>query len=196
MAKIALDADGVLANFLKAFITEAKRMGVGRFPKDYVHTSWDFPTDVLTRAETSQVWERIKNTTDWWLTLDAFSDSVGALAMFFYTHKHDDIYIVTSRVETNGHSVAWQTERWLMACGVMPQHNYLGIIMVPDSDRKVDIYRAMKIEASIDDRAETVEICDSLPNHKAYLLDRPWNTSANVKRRVATVSEYLKEVAP
>jgi len=201
MAKIALDCDGVLANFIKAFVEEANTLFPGRFlnPGEYAaneHKTWDFPPDLLSKAETNKVWEKIKRTTDWWLKLDAFSDNVGALAVFFYTHKHDDIYIVTSRVETEGHSVAWQTERWLMACGVSPMHNYLGVIMCPNSDHKVELYDYMGIEASIDDRAETVEICDHLPNHRAYLLDRPWNVTANVKHRVPTVAQYLKEVAP
>jgi hypothetical protein len=193
MAKISIDCDGVLANFLKAFAEEANHIWPGRFPKDYwqQHKQWDFPADLISKAEVNQVWERIKTTPDWWMRLDPHGENIGVLAIFFWMHRGHDVYIVTSRVETEGHTVAWQTDTWLRACGVSPCHNYLSVISVPNSNEKIDIYRAMQIDFSIDDKGETVEQCQQLKSHIALLQDRPWNQDAKVKHRVKSVQELF-----
>lgn len=199
MAKIAIDCDGVLANFIKAFTEEANKIWPGRFKPDYwqSHSQWNFPPELLSSKETNQVWERIKATPNWWMRLDAHADSVGALAIFFWTHRYNDVYIVTSRVETVGASIAFQTDTWIRACGVQPCHNHLGIVGIPNSDNKAMFYRISGMEFSIDDKSETVEMCDAEldpKKHKAFLLDRPWNQDAKVKNRVKTVEEYLKRI--
>lgn len=193
MAKIGVDCDGVLANFVKAFIEEANRIWPGKVPKTYEHKTWDFPTEILNKAEANRVWDKIKATPDWWLTVDAFTENVGALAVFFWTQKNHDIYIVTSRTETAGHSVAWQTNKWLEACGIAPVANYLGVIVAPNSDDKAAIYEKLGIEFSIDDKAETVEQCQQL-GQAAFVLDRPWNAEANLRNRVRNLKEFLDKV--
>src|SRR5262249_16100431 len=106
MAKIAIDSDGVLASFIKAFTERADHIWPGPFKPDYwlSHTTWNFPSELLSKSEVKQVWERIKATPNWWMKLDAHSDNVGALAVFLFTHTHNDIYLVTSRTETVGAS--------------------------------------------------------------------------------------------
>lgn len=72
--------------------------------------------------------------------------------------------------------------------------NYLGIIPVDDSTLKAEVYKAAQIEYSVDDKSETVEQCDKLPNHTAFLLDREWNQDAVVKHRVKSLSEYFEHI--
>jgi hypothetical protein len=196
MAKIALDCDGVLANFISAFADEANRMWPGTFPKNYwkLHTQWNIPSNLLSTKQVDQVWEKIKATENWWMRLDPHHDSVGALAIFFYTQRCHEVHIVTSRVPTIGQTISFQTDVWLRACGVNPCLNYLGVLPVANSDHKVEIYDFAGFDFSIDDKLETVQQCDALPKHKAFLLDRPWNQSGSVKNRVKSVQEFLDAV--
>lgn len=201
MAKIAIDCDGVLANFIKAFAEEANHVWPGRFsnPGEYAasgHKAWNFDPAVLSHDDVKVVWKRIIATPNWWLTLDAFTDSVGALAVWLWTHRGHDLWIVTARTPTIGAGVAWQTNQWLRACGVDAVHNYLGVFLA-EGDDKGDVYKYSGIEYSLDDRGDTVEACDALlpdRHHKAFLLDRPWNQDAKVRRRVKSVREYLEAI--
>ncbi len=201
MAKIAIDCDGVLANFIKAFAEEANHIWPGKIPNpsEYAareHKTWDWPPEVLSKAEVKEVWKRINGSVNWWLTLDAFTAGVGALAIWLWTHKWHDVYVCTARQETLGGSVAWQTDQWLRACGIDPVHNYLGVVTI-DGQEKGQFYRLAGITHSLDDRGLTVELCDQLMpdrEHRAYLLDRPWNQDAKVRHRVGSVREYLEVV--
>jgi hypothetical protein len=132
------------------------------------------------------------------MTLSAHADNVGALAVWFYAHANHDVWICTARQPSLGATVAFQTDTWLRGCGINPCHNYLGVITA-EGDDKADVYAHAGIEYSIDDKTETVEHCDTHPllkhqKHKAFLLDRPWNTGANVQRRVKSVEDFLKEI--
>lgn len=194
MAKIGIDCDGVLANFIRAFVAEVNRIWPGRLPADFEPDDWDMKGSGLTGADIKLVWERIKGTQNWWLQADAYSDNVGDLAMWFNTHYGNEVWVVTSRAETLGFGVAHQTKMWLDACGVLPQHNYFGVIVVPDKDDKIDILSRLDIRWMIDDHAETIESMDRFPYMRAALLDRPWNQHADVKWRVKSVGEYLAKV--
>jgi len=193
MARIAVDCDGVLARFEKAFFEKANSIWPGKCDPNYRPTAWDdFPP--LTKAELNQVWAKIKATPNFWLSVDAYTDNVGALAQFLQTTTGHDIWIVTSRARTAGHTVAYQTLRWLYECGIRPGINYLGVVPVDDSTKKADVYSAMEIEFSVDDKTETVEQCDKLPNHTAFLLDREWNQDAKVKHRIPNLEAYFEHI--
>lgn len=195
MAKIAVDADGVLADFTKAFQQMANTIWPGRMKADGIQSGWD-DWQGLTKAQQDQVWAKIKATTNFWTTLDAYPENVGALAKFLLTSKHHDVHIVTSRMQLDGGmTTARQTKTWLFMCGLNANVNYLGIIPVDDSNRKQDIYDAAGIQWSVDDKAETVIQCDKLSSHRAYLLDRPWNQHVTPKRRIKTLSEYFADIA-
>jgi 5'(3')-deoxyribonucleotidase len=193
MAKIAVDADGVLADFDEGFIEIVNKMFPGRIPANYVHHDWDY-SEVLAKDEVGKVFSRIRHHNNWWLGLSPLGSSVTDLASWLISNSGHDVYVCTARFPTVGMTVAKQTEWWLKSCGLTPVNNFLGIIVVADSTLKIDVYRATGIEYSIDDKAETVEACDALPGHKAYLLDQPWNRTAKVKRRVKAVAEFLREV--
>ncbi len=197
MAKIAIDCDGVLANFTESYVEFANKLYPGRVPPDFVPTDWEM-NGKFTKAEDAKIWAKIINTENFWLGLSAYYENVGALAHFLIEQTNHDIYIVTSRAVTEGMTVAKQTEWWLRSCGIAPVHNYLGVLPVDSSNDKWRLYMAGGFDYSIDDKAETVEQCDMihprLSNHKAYLLDQPWNQHANVKRRVKTLDAFLKEI--
>ncbi len=195
MAKIGIDCDGVLANFGHAWNHMVNTIWPGRVPPQYNAKDWDDYYD-LSEDEVDLVWRRIKGTPNWWLSLDAYSDSIAALAHFLIKASDHDIQIVTSRATVIGLPTAKQTEIWLDACGVRAHHNYLGVLVVPDSNEKWRIYLSGGFDYSIDDKGMTIEQCDmihpALSNHQAFLLDRPWNQSATVRNRIASVKEFLK----
>ena len=195
MAKIAIDCDGVLANFTKAYGETANRLfGDARYKLGWEPPDWNFG-GLYAPEEDEKIWERIKATPNFWLTLDGYSHNVGALMSFFVKHNHHEVYIMSSRAETVGMTNTEQTHLWLRACGVREMHNYLGVIIVPDSNKKAAIYRDGGFDYSIDDKKETVEQCDRTKmEHKAYLLDQPWNQDAKVQRRVKSVEAFLGEI--
>ena len=193
MARIAVDCDGVLARFEKAFFETANSIWPGKCDINYRPKQWDdFPP--LTRAEFKQVQQKIAETPNFWLKTEAYTDNVGALALFLNSTKNNDVWIVTSRWPSAGLTIARQTKTWLFACGVGAGVNYLGVVPVDDSTLKADVYRAMQIEYSVDDKKETVEQCDQLPNHTAFLLDREWNQDAKVKHRIKSLSDYFEHI--
>lgn len=193
MARITIDCDGVLADFNTGFIAEANKIWPGRIPADYVKPGYD-EWDGLTRAEIAQVWERIDNTPNWWLTLNALPDEVGELARFLLTQRDQDIHICTARKEGAGMTVAKQTKAWLFACGVAPGSNYLGVIPVVNSHKKASVYKALGVQWSIDDKGETVLQCDKLEGHNAFLLDRLENRNVTPKRRVGSMKEFFDAI--
>ena len=203
MAKIAIDCDGVLANFTFAYIEVANKLFPRRFEGSFTEsqwTSWNYAVESgrLTKKEDGQVWAKIKSTDNFWLGLDAYVGNVGSLARWLIQQQNQDVYIVTSRSKTTGMTVAKQTDWWLRACGISPVNNYLSVFPVEDSNNKWLVYQSAGIEYSIDDKAETVAQCDfihpDLYKHKAYLLDRPWNQDAKPARRAKSLDDFLKEI--
>lgn len=196
MARIAIDCDGVLADFVTAFIDATNRLWPGKLPRDYQSTDWDF-TDALTKRELAKVWRVIDSTDNFWLSLNAISDNVMALAQWLTSRADHDVWICTSRAQGVGLTNTKQTELWLHSCGLRGVNNYLGVVTVPQSQHKVDVYRAMEIEWSIDDKPETVIECGLIDTfkHEAWLLNTSQNQAASVHNRVRSVGAFLEKIA-
>lgn len=197
MSKIAIDCDGVLADFNEAFMSVANRLYPGRFPPNYQPKDWNYEGKI-TPKEQEKIWRVIQGTQNFWLGLFPYESQVGDLAHWLVKTKNHEVYIVTSRQPTSGMCVAKQTEMWVDSCGIRSIHNHLGIIVVPDSNEKWKLYQSGGFEWSIDDKPETVEQCDmihpQLYNHRAFLMERPWNGNAKVQRRVKSVGEFLRRI--
>lgn len=193
MSKIAIDVDGVLANFTKAMIELAAKMYPGRVGPEYEPKDWWY-SDAFSKGELNELISKAHSTPNFWFTLDPYPENVAALARWMVMQKHQDIYFCTSRMPSVGTTVAKQTSLWIDQMGIRSLHNYMAVAVVEDSNKKVAVYDALGVEYSIDDKAETVEQCDSLKGHKAYLLDRPWNQDAKVNRRVQSLDSFLREI--
>ena len=179
--------DGVIADFMRAFNSL-----VG-LPPELVPSEYNY-TGVLTRAELNAGFERAKAIPNWFLGLEPYRPNVHDLAVWLAYHSGHDVWIVTSRFETVGLSVALQTKMWIDMCGVKGYDNYFGVLTVPHSDDKVDICSRLNIDWIVDDKTETIESMDRFPYLHAALLDRPWNQDAQVKWRVKSLGEFLKEI--
>lgn len=193
MARISVDADGVLAQFGRGFLQMANTIWPGRMDLNIQPKAWD-DFQGLNDAEINQVWDKIKATENFWLSLDAYCDNVAALAKFLRSTKGNDVWIVTSRTPGAGLTIAKQTMIWLFSCSVFPGVNYLSVIPSVHTSDKRRIYKAVGIEFSVDDKAETVEECQTLEGHTAFLLSQPWNQHAKVQHRINNLEEYFKHI--
>jgi hypothetical protein len=203
MAKVALDCDGVLADFMGSFLEILYKIYPSHPLTREKWNTWNYG-GLVSKAEERAVWNRIRATENFWLGINAISNNVCALARWLITQRDQDVYLVTSRTPTAGLTVAKQTDWWIRSTGVEPVNNYLSIIPVARPEDKWKVYNTMGIGWSIDDKAETVEECDAYMDfgpvpgahgtHRAYLLDQPWNQEAKVQRRVKSVEAFLREV--
>lgn len=188
--KISIDLDGVLANFVYGAIKVANSLWPGKLDFKAEPTGWDF-SNLLLKEELDKVFEEIRKTEKFWYKLKPYIDNIKALQTFIWTNKDVDVYFVTAREETIGKSVLEQTTDWLYAYQLWPNKLRSTVIPVKSGKIKHEVMRAVGIEYSIDDYPETVQLCNELPGHKAFLLDRPWNENFDVGPRVFSLSEYL-----
>lgn len=193
MARMAIDCDGVLADFVGAFVRlyNSRRMSRRITAEDW--TNWGGGGQ-FNRKEEKEMWKVITATPNWWLSVEALP-GVGELARWMSGQSGHDIWVVTSRTETAGMTATKQTERWLQECRLNPGNNYLGVITVPDSDDKVNLVSKLDIDWIIDDKADTIEQMDRFPYLKAALLTQTWNHMATPKWRVNSVAEFLSSIA-
>lgn len=189
--RISLDIDGVLADFTERVIDISKKLFPGRIPNGYIPTDWNY-SDVFSKEDLSAVFEKIKNTKDFWLYSLTYPENVAALSRFLSKENSFDIYFVTSRAPAAGRTVASQTRIWLeLSAGIHRSGSFVSIIPVANSKYKADIMQAIGIEYSIDDHGPTVEQCNSVSGHRAFLLDRPWNREKDYGPRLDNLQQFF-----
>jgi hypothetical protein len=192
---ISVDLDGVLGNFtdlVRPIIEEV--IGHEVHPSLYPPTSWNWEA-IVCPDQMPKVWEKIKGTYNFWTKEKPFYENVFALKMFLELYPKQEVFFITSRVETKGASVKTQSEHWLMRQGLWPRNGLSRVIVLP-SDKKIDAINAHKIRFSIDDKPETVEQCNAKGGqHLAYLLNREWNMNyPNLLPRVTSMADFLHNV--
>ena len=67
------------------------------------------------------------------------------------------------------------------------------IVMGPKKEKR-QVYEAIGVNMSIDDKIETVADCATLAGHTAYLLDQKWNRSDATLPRTTSVEEFCQAV--
>jgi uncharacterized HAD superfamily protein len=190
---IAVDIDGVLCNFTKAFVGVLQKVFPEKqIPPDYEPEDWNY-TKYLNRAEMAMAWRTLVGSENFWFNCEALP-GLGQLQTFISTFRHKGINIIycTSRSETMGDTVLVQTRNWLAQRGCM--YANCTIIPVDGHDKKAAIYRLLNVQYSIDDKWETVAECQAISGHSAWLLDQPWNRSAAELPRISSVREYCELV--
>lgn len=131
--------------------------------------------------------ERIPN---WWLTLQAYRDSVNAIARHRALHPADEIYYVTNRrTATLGLSLLEQAQRWLDQCFIGGRGTV--VIVVPPDEFKTRVYKVLDIPVFIDDNLTIVK--QATRGQRAYLLARPWNVEGRDGVRIVdSVKQFLE----
>lgn len=190
--KIALDVDGVLANFSEAF-QNVIRVLYGKYtiPEGYVPKDWHW-SEVLTPEMEKAGFAEIAKTPNFWLSLKPIQEGIAAVKQLIEVPGLD-IYFLTARAPSPGGTIATQTKRWLEMQYIYGE-NYAGVIAVGKPNLKRQILEGIGIEAMIDDHGPTVESFDAIPGFQGYLLARPWNDTAKVKNVCTTVREFGERI--
>lgn len=193
--RISIDLDGVVSNFTNDVIQHANKLWPGKLKENFDPPDWDY-TGYLSKDDFSDIWVSIKNTNNFWVNALPYIDNLNSLNSFLKA-TISDIFFVTARAETKGDSVQKQTYDWFIKNGVeiAGQHNlnYSSIVPVKIAGLKKQVMEALGIQISIDDHGPTVEECNKLPNHRAFLLDRSWNQEYN-QPRVFSLEEFLRKI--
>lgn len=182
--KIGFDVDGVLADFSKRFTELANR----KFNKTVNYkdqTVWDY-NEFYTPEEIESVWSDIKATTDFWFDLERLH------RIPLWVQNQHQLWFITSRVPVKGMPTELQTAGWLHW---LQDINYPQVIVVNQWHEKPTLYKALHLDAFIDDKPETVT--EMRKRHQnCYVMDQPYNSKVEVPEgyRVHNVEEYIKHV--
>lgn len=190
--KISIDLDGVLSDFFTDGVNRvaADLWPARNHPSNYLPDSYWWE-DKFTKEEVHDILSEIKNIPEFWSTRPGYTENVQALREFLSVESNHEIYYVTSRIQTQGRPIALQTESWLIANHLWPDDNYHAIIPVAEPGLKRFVMADLGIQVSIDDHGTTVEECNQVKGHKAYVLDRPWNRDKDYGTRVFDLQQFL-----
>lgn len=186
---IAVDVDGVLANFFQAYeeltITTSgrDRFGEHRWPKQSPPT-WNWPEFYgYTADEMRRVWNVIKQSTTFWnrlLPLPGASEFLNRLQLV----AASEVYFITDRPSPTAQA---QTQYWLDTMGFA----YPSVII--SKEGKGPLCANLKVDLFVDDKlANASEVAHTCPSARIYLLDYPYNQGL-VPSNVTRIKS-LKEV--
>lgn len=181
---VQIDLDGVLADFMTAFTTRAKRLGfTDRVSGNASQLTWDAYGDVPA-DKVDEVWASVKADRGFWY----YMDPLVSRTMFRWIDdlQHAaDVYFVTARV---GDGAKAASTRWLEDQGVY----HPAVIRTPYKGRTAYAIRATHV---IDDNWDNaVDVADA-SNARSYILDRPYNQGEHpAVIRVKTVGDFLTQV--
>ena len=188
--RYGIDLDGVVCDFIAAFVREVNDVWPGKLPINYQPNDWDW-SDAMTQEEISHVWKIIKHKPNWWLSVPPDLENVRAVALHRIRHPNDEIFYVTARVSTKGMPPMHQAQVWLKECGIAG----LGTAVIVDhSNDKSAIFNSLECDANVDDKLEAV-IEHAAKTKGTFLLSRPWNAEkrpANIQV-VSNLDEFFRK---
>jgi len=169
---IAVDCDGVLADFNRAYIPLVQQVtGQDMFPKDWeetlyktYHTVWDYDKEAgYTREQIHKVWEVIKANDKFWLNLKPMPSAREDLkALDDLAKQGHNIYFLTNRM---GAKAKYQTEKWLFKYAF----DFPTVILTGD---KTPLIRLLSIDFFIDDKPETMIELYKVASEERWLQDK------------------------
>lgn len=187
---ISFDCDGVLANFESNVTPIINELFPDRLPipKTYNPCDW-YWSDVMRKKDWDPVFDKIKETPDFWLRQHSYPESVEETRHFLDSYPELNVYYITARMATGGVSAFIQTQQW------MNNRELRGTVITVDNPKeKQALLRDLDIRFSIDDKIETVRDSQLIPNHRAFLLDQSWNREATWLPRVYSIKEYANHI--
>ena len=168
MKTIIFDVDGVLADFVKAFVKTAQLYWPKiRSTDTRSQKTWSFQP-LMTEMQEAAVWVKVYHSRYFWQRIETLVGSpifarIDALA------QENLVYFVTDRASR--YNAQRQTYYWLEQNGIMRPN-------VIVSKRKGDIARAVGATHVIEDKwdnAQCIHWISDSPQTKVYLLNRPYN---------------------
>lgn len=173
---IGIDCDGVLADFTLKFTTLLKEMfphlPFEPFGEDFPRTSWDFASDPglgIRREYEAGAWRRIKETEGWWEEMPFLLSTNARLTLLRVANRHN-VYVITSRVQTEGSSLVRQTMTWLQ--------DYLGLehAAVIIAREKGPVAKALKLDWFLDDKPQNCQdVAEMTEDCRVFLKSAPYN---------------------
>ncbi len=192
MTNIAVDIDGVLADYVAVFNNTLRKLYPGRIPADFKLQDFWY-TGILNNSELHKVLTATFEIEELWYNLRYLSAADTLASRLCYIESN--IYYITNRIDTpsrHNYSALEQTNRWLADRDLLRRNT--SVLVIKDARMKKDIFTALDISMSIDDRIDTVQACQEIPNHRAYLYDQSWNRNSDLPR-VYSLHEYLDMVS-
>lgn len=187
--RIGFDVDGVLARFDEAYMDRVVKVTGRNLWKQPVSATypdvWDWDKAAgYSQEELVKVWADIKRCPIFWRSLLPYRENVEALQRLI---AEDEVYYITNRPSITAKQ---QTEDWLD-----PWHPR-GCPTVLVSANKGAACNALQLDCYIDDRPENVTDVFHNSDTNVFLLDRPWNRTADIRwpARVKSVVEFLQAV--
>jgi len=204
--RIAIDCDGVLADFYFGFMAVANSIQPGAFPVGYEplvqQTDWEFEdVGVIDGPLVNKTWDVIRDKVEnFWLSLPTYKKEVHALHQFLESAPNDvEVFFVTSRVPSQGLTVLAQTQKWLRRYKLLRLGS--SVIVKPRGVKKSVIYEALGIACSVDDYWPNVPtglvtiLGPKAEKHHGYLLARAWNEKHRTDLEVVnSLGEYFEKV--
>jgi hypothetical protein len=153
--RVALDMDGVLADFRRAF------RDTGTPPDDGVAERGPMaPRDI------NRTWRAIGRTPQWWLGLTAYEPEQIERLYRISRERRWEIYFITTRPPSAGETPQFQTQWWLETQGFkLPS-----VLTVPGS--RGELANALRLDLLIDDRLMNCMEVIASSQTKAIFLDR------------------------
>lgn len=189
MAKLGVDVDGVLADFVAAYDKLIIEMTEeDRFPKDVEYrTSWLYAEALgYDPKAIDAVWKfGIKKSRDFWATLPLMPDAlkeIEKLNELSLSGEHE-VTFVTNRF---GLSAKLQTELWLNAHGMV----FPTVVLAGD---KAAASKLLKLDIYIDDKMSNVNDVMAMVRAnnlltRVYLRESPWNAGLKADEGVKLTS--------
>lgn len=182
--RIAIDLDGVIADFIWSFSAVAAELGL--IPERYrtsVQQSWTLPFNH------NPVWKIVKSRWNWWMTLEPIATHVEIAAMNKAIGEHD-VYFITSRPRGRGLSAELQARYWLAGIGVDVDG---ASVIATKTGTKGALCQALDIEAMLEDCPDNLE---DLWRHgiSTYARRQPYNADWKGSS-VGSITEFLEELS-
>lgn len=170
--KLGFDVDGVLANFCigyeRLFVEVTGRNTFAPYDAETGPISWNWPTEHYgyTAEETTEVWNRIKNSREFCQGLPALPDAKRLAAWVMANSYGHDIYFITSRV---GPHAKVATENWLnWLFGFTPT------VLIVKGELKGQVCAGLGLELFVEDNIDNARGI-AAAGVKTYLIDRAYN---------------------
>lgn len=184
--KVALDMDGVLADFCWAFsslIHNTIDPSVQPVHPDKVY-QYNFGIDDDTISE---AWEAVKASYNWWETLPCLLSRDEKVLVNHLAEQHE-IVIITSRVATKGMPVHEQTRNWLWANGLPYQ-----IDIFVESRRTKGLRCAQEgVDLLVDDSPDVIEAAK--PYCDVVIRSWPYNQHVQDVTRIDSLVQLTQIV--
>mgnify|MGYP001608882537 FL=1 len=189
---IAIDIDGVLANFTQPFQSAVNSLYPGRLEDGYAPKDFWY-TEKLSSEESLAALTSTFQTHNLWTKLEPLPDAKELQTLLHELHMNAvDVIYATHRPKTPGMSSLAQTNRWLIHNDLMRGNTTT--VVVDKSQHKAHLYEILNVKFSVDDRPDTILACQAVPGHRPYLLERSWNVNDIHLPRVRSMQEFVKIV--